>query len=61
MTITEGQVNAAQRAWCDGLVGIGEVHRASGDVRATATALIDELYDYQDGVVFFKPTLAHGR
>jgi hypothetical protein len=61
MTITERQVNAAQQAWCDGLVRIGTVLKASGDFRAAATAVIDELYDYQDGVVFFKPTLAHGR
>ena len=61
MTITERQVNVAQQAWCDGLVGIGPVYKASGDFRAAATAVIDELYDYQDGVVFFKPTLAHGR
>lgn len=60
MTIAEDQVNAAQQAWCDGLVGIGKVHRAGGDVRAAAVALIDGLYDYAEGVVFFKPTLAHG-
>ncbi|KRQ09198.1 MULTISPECIES: hypothetical protein [Bradyrhizobium] len=61
MAITEADVNAAQQAWCDGLVEIGRVHRASGDVRATATALVEGLYDYRDGVVFFKPTLAHGK
>ena len=60
MPITEADVNAAQQAWCDGLVAIGKAHRASGDVRATAMALIEQLYDYRDGVVFFKPTLAYG-
>ena len=61
MSITESAVNAAQQAWCDGLIRIGTVYKASGDFRAAATAVIDELYDYRDGVVFFKPTLAHGR
>lgn len=61
MTISEKQVNAAQQAWCDGLIRVGEVFRTGGDTRAEAEALIDELYDYKDGVVFFKPTLAHGK
>jgi hypothetical protein len=61
MAITEDQVNAAQQAWCDGLVDIGKIHQAGGNVRAAATALIDDLYDYAEGVVFFKPTMAHGK
>ena len=58
--ITEAQVNQAQQAWCDGLVNIGGVYRQGGDYRAAAVAAIDALYDYKDGTVFFKPTLAHG-
>lgn len=59
--ITEQEVNAAQQAWCDGLVKIGKVHKEGGDYKQVASQLIDELYDYQDGKVFFKPTLAHGK
>jgi len=59
--ITETEVNAAQQAWCDGLVKIGKVHKDGGDAKATASQLIDDLYDYRDGKVFFKPTLAHGK
>ena len=59
--ITEDEVNAAQQAWCDALVLIGEVHAEGGDFRAAASTLIDDLYDYADGTVFFKPTLAYGR
>ncbi len=59
--ITEDEVNAAQQAWCDALIRIGAVHAEGGDFRAIASALIDELYDYADGTVFFKPTLAYGR
>jgi hypothetical protein len=59
--ITEDQVNAAQQAWCDALVKIGKVHKEGGDYKAVASQLIDDLYDYKDGRVFFKPTLAHGK
>ena len=61
MTITEDQVNAAQQAWCDALVEIGKIHRVAGNVRAAALALIDGLYDNAEGVVFFRPTMAHGK
>jgi len=61
MTITEDQVNAAQQAWCDGLIAIGKIHQAAGNFRATAASLINDLYDYSEGVVFFKPTMAHGK
>ena len=59
--ITEDQVNAAQQAWCDGLIRIGATYASGGDHRADARALLDELYDYAEGTVFFKPTLAFGR
>jgi hypothetical protein len=59
--ITEDEVNAAQRAWCDAVVRIGAVHAEGGNFRAVAGALIDELYDYAEGTVFFKPTLAFGK
>jgi len=59
--ITEAEVNAAQQAWCDGLVRIGKVYKEGGDYRAVAGRLIDDLYDYREGKVFFKPTLAFGK
>ncbi len=58
--ITEDEVNAAQQAWCDAVVRISAVHAEGGDFRAVASALIDQLYDYAEGTVFFKPTLAFG-
>jgi hypothetical protein len=58
--ITEQQVNAAQQAWCDGLVSIAQTHARGGDAKAEAARMIDALYDYADGKVFFKPTLAFG-
>lgn len=35
--------------------------REGGDYRAIASTLIDDLYDYKEGKVFFKPTLAFGK
>lgn len=58
--ITKAQVNAAQQAWCDALVEIGKVHKAGGNYRAVAEKAIADLYDYDRGKVFFKPTLAFG-
>jgi hypothetical protein len=58
--ITEAQVNAAQQAWCDGLVSVAQTHAKGGDAKAEAAKMIDDLYDYADGKVFFKPTLAYG-
>ena len=59
--ITEQEVNAAQQAWCDALVKIGKVHAEGGDYKAVANQAITDLYDYDKGKVFFKPTLAHGK
>jgi hypothetical protein len=61
VTISEAEVNAAQQAWCDGLVKIGKVHKDGGDYQAVASQFIDDLYDYKEGKVFFKPTMAFGK
>jgi len=58
--ITDLEVNAAQKAWCEALVTIGQVYNEGRNYTAVASRLIDELYDYKDGTVFFKPTLAYG-
>jgi hypothetical protein len=58
--ITEAEVNAAQQRWCEALVRIGQVYRDGGNYRQVASQLIDEIYDYQEGTVFFKPTKASG-
>ncbi|MFY9824550.1 MAG: hypothetical protein WAM82_24450 [Thermoanaerobaculia bacterium] len=58
--IIEPQVNAAQEAWCKGLLKIGEVYRQKGDYKKVASQFIDDLYDYKEGRVFFKPTLTFG-
>jgi len=59
-TITKAEVNAAQQAWCDALVAIGKTHAAGGDAKALAEKILSEAYYYDEGAVFFKPTLAYG-
>ena len=59
--ITEAEVNAAQQAWCDGLVKIGKAYKDGGDYKAVASQFIDDLYDYKEGTVFFRPTMAFGK
>lgn len=59
--IAEEEVNSAQQAWCDALVRIGAAHAEGRDFNAVANTAIDDLYDYAEGTVFFKPTLAFGK
>jgi len=58
--ITYEEVNAAQQAWCDALVRIGQIKEAGGDYKAYANQVLSEAYNYDYGKVFFKPTLAFG-
>lgn len=57
--VTESEVLAAQKAWCDALVNISKTNDAQGQPAAKALAekVIDAAYGYQMGVVLFKPTL----
>ena len=57
-SITVEEVNAAQQAWCDGLVNIGKVHKEGGDYKGVASKFIDDAYDFSGGRTFFRPTLA---
>ena len=58
--ITYDEVNAAQQAWCDALVKIGQLKAEGGDYRGYAEKVLSEAYNYDYGKVFFKPTLAFG-
>jgi hypothetical protein len=58
--ITYDEVNAAQQAWCDALVKIGQLKEEGGDYKAYAEQVLSEAYNYDHGKVFFKPTLAFG-
>lgn len=58
--ITYDEVNAAQQAWCDALVKIGQIKEEGGDYKAFAEQVLSTAYNYDNGKVFFKPTLAFG-
>lgn len=58
--ITYDEVNAAQQAWCDALVKIGQLKEEGGDYKAFANDVLSTAYNYDYGKVFFKPTLAFG-
>lgn len=56
--ITEQEILDVQTAWGQGIVKIGKVFQEKGDYSATAEAHINQFYNYQEGSVLFKPTLA---
>lgn len=51
----------SQRGWGAGIVKIGEVFLDKGDYRAAAEEHISSFYNYQEGIVLFKPTLVSER
>jgi hypothetical protein len=57
--ITQGEVEAAQQAWCGALVAIATEYDAKGlpAAKALAGRIIDGAYGYAMGPVLFKPTL----
>ena len=59
--ITYDEVNAAQQAWCDALVQIGKLKEEGGDYKTFAGQVLTDAYNYDNGKVFFKPTLAYGQ
>jgi hypothetical protein len=57
--ITEADVAAAQQAWGEGIVAIGEAYTAGEDYTQAAREHIERFYAYgHDVPVLFKPTLA---
>ena len=60
--ITQAEVVAAQKGWCQALLKISAAYASGGfsQAKATAEAVIDQAYAYQYGPVAFKPTLASG-
>lgn len=58
VVITEQEVLDAQKSWGEGIVNIGKVYTENGDYKTAAAEHIKKFYNYQEGAVFFKPTLA---
>jgi len=57
-SITEAEVLEVQKAWGEGIVKIGKAYLNEEDYKAIATDHINKFYNYQEGSVLFKPTLA---
>lgn len=55
--ITVTEVEAAQKAWGEGIVSIGQKYAAGDDYTQAARNHINRFYNYADGNVLFKPTL----
>ena len=57
--LSEQEVLAAQKGWCQALVDISKTHEEKGQAAAKSLAknVIDAAYGYQMGAVLFKPTL----
>jgi len=56
--ITEQEIFDAQKQWDEGLIRIGKIYMDNGDYKSAAIEHINNQYNYQDGIVLFKPTLA---
>ena len=59
--INEEKVLEVQKNWGEGIVHIGSVFLEEGDYRAAAEQHINKFYNYAEGPVLFKPTLAAER
>lgn len=57
----EGKIRETQQAWGEGIVRIGAVYTDKGDYEQAARDHIDRFYNYAEGPVLFKPTLASER
>lgn len=57
-TITQQEVTAAKQAWGEGIVKIGKAFTDKSDYKKVAEDHINKFYNYQNGTVLFKPTLA---
>lgn len=58
--ITAQLVEQAQQEWIAALVSIGNAHTEGGDAAAVARQVLTDFYNYPNGLVLFKPTLAFG-
>ncbi|SDL08837.1 hypothetical protein SAMN05660337_2038 [Maridesulfovibrio ferrireducens] len=58
--ISVAEVENAQKQWADMLINVGAVHSNGGDYKKAAQNLINQLYayNYEKGIVLFKPTKA---
>lgn len=58
--LTVQEVNNAQQGWCDALLSISKAYAEGKDYKTIAAAVLSNNYNYDNGIVLFKPTLAFG-
>lgn len=58
--IERALIEQAQKAWCAALIDIGRASTDDRDEKELAEKVLSAAYDYDTGVVLFKPTLTHG-
>lgn len=58
--ITEEMVINAQKVWAESLLKISKTHLDGGDYKKVANEVLDKGYNYENGIVLFKPTLTIG-
>ncbi len=52
------EIEKAQEKWGNGIVKIGELKDTTKECRMFTVAFISKMYDYENGIVQFKPTKA---
>ncbi len=58
--LTMQKVNNAQQGWCDALLSISKAYAEGKDYKTIAAAVLSNNYNYDNGMVLFRPTLAFG-
>lgn len=58
MAVTRAEIEAALKVWGSNLVSISKAFRSGADHKKLAAELIKNTYNYGNGQVLFKPTLA---
>ena len=57
---SEKMVIDTLQLWCENVVEVGKVFAENGDVKKFTLKVLTNNYDYDNGKVLFKPTLAFG-
>lgn len=58
--ITEEMVVKTQQVWAESLLRISKTYLDGGDYKKVANEVLDKGYNYENGIVLFKPTLTTG-
>lgn len=58
LAVNQAEIESTLKIWANNLVAISKAYRAGLDYTRTARELINNTYNYENGPVLFKPTLA---